>query len=102
MLAEGQAITEWAEVFKAAGGKLMSFGRGGAVARPRPGNPRVAPGTAGESSPRTVFDQIAAKIIRGLVTPAYHDRVDPLIAYLADYARAMAAAEKRIAELAKS
>ena len=102
-LAQRQAMTEWAGVFKASGGVMMPFGKGadgGAGARPLRPRQNQPQGTA-EATPRTVFDQIAAKIIRGLVAPAYHDRVDPLVAYLADYARAMGDAEKHIAELAR-
>ncbi len=102
-LAQRQAMMDWVDVFKASGGVMMPFGAGAAAnaPNPRPNRPLARPGAAADTTPKNVFDRIAAQVIRGLVTPAYHDRVDPLVTILADYARAQGDAEKRIAELAK-
>jgi hypothetical protein len=46
-----------------------------------------------ELDPSAVFGTVAATVIRDAVSPAYHDRVEPLVAVLLDYARAAARAE---------
>jgi len=99
-LTQGVATTDWVPVFKAAGGAIMPFQ--GMNRRPgnRPGDRPGGRRANAAEKPMSVFDEVAARIIRELLPEAYHDRVDPLVGILADYARAMGNAEKRIAELA--
>ena len=46
-----------------------------------------------ELDPHAVFGRVAATVIRDAVTPAYRDRVDPLVKVLVPYAQAAAVAE---------
>ena len=49
---------------------------------------------AEELDPHAVFGRVAATVIRDAVTPAYRDRVDPLVKVLLPYAQAAALAER--------
>lgn len=105
-LTVGKATAEWAGVFRAAGGKIMPIdgkdsSAGGRLRKKLTKRPGTTPGTpaggAGADAPRAVFGRLAVEIIRACVTPAYHDRVDPLVGILIDFATAAGEAEQVVA-----
>lgn len=90
-LATRRAETEWAAVFKAAGGQILAFSRGGAARAVR----RAGSTIAAEHS-EGVFGELAAMIIRECVAKPYHDRIEPLVNILMHAAVAMEGAEKTL------
>lgn len=108
-LVKGEAVQNWAAAVKAGNGSLLLFDGpgGGAAAKPKPaakppakpaaGNPGGggnAPG-AGNAPRANEFEEIAVRVVRGAVGPAYRDRVNPLLDVLLPYARELGEAEQR-------
>ena len=99
-LVKGGAMRTWEPFIDAGGGETFAF----RTSDEMPDLPADAPfrarrrmmmeARAEEMDPQTVFGEVAATVIRGSVTPAYHDRVDPLVKVLLAYARAAARAER--------
>jgi hypothetical protein len=96
-LATARAVTLWEDVFKAAGGEILPFGRGGGGGAARRAMRKGAGSGIAEESSTGVFGELAVTVIKDCVTPAYHDRIEPLVNILMHVATAMEGAEKTLA-----
>lgn len=94
-LATRRANVEWQPVLKAAGGTILPFSTRNVGGAPPPARkPRRLPiNSPAAESPLSVFGQLAVQVIRDSVSPAYRNRIDPLVGILMKYAEAAHAVE---------